>query len=384
MGQTGKPDMKILYWTPLFWPEIGGIEVASAGLLQGLSENNCEFMVFTSHGKKKLEDQSNYKGIPVYRFPIMTALLNKDLTQIHQIINKAVDIKDRFNPDLVHVNFGGPAPVSYLHMKTHGNGQTPSILSLHNSVRGMDSGRNTILGEMFRTCSWITACSEAMIQDARQLMPDISDKSSAVYYGLEMPKVNPVPLSFKKPHILCIGRLVDEKGFDLALEAFSLIQHSYPKMRMIIAGSGPTLEPLKEQAFRLGIKSRVEFTGSIPPHSVPSLINKASVVVVPSRWREAFGLVALEAGQMGRPVIAASVGGLKEVVVDKETGLLVEKENPEALANALIDLLDTPEKAEQMGSMARKRAQNVFSLNRYVKSILEIYKKVISKDERTE
>ena len=376
--------MKILYWTPLFWPEIGGIETASEGLLHGLSKKNCEFMVFSSHGRKRLKDESNYKGIPIHRFPIASALLKRDLSQIKNIIQKATDIKDRFMPDLVHVNFGGPAPVSYLHIKTNSTAQTPYILSLHNSVKGMDCGRDTILGEMFRSCSWITACSEAMTKDARQIMPDISDKSSTVYYGLEMPKINPAPLSLAKPRILCIGRLVEEKGFDLALKAFSWIRDRCPETRMTIAGDGPSLPSLKEQASRLGISSRIEFTGSIPRRSVPHFIKQADIVAVPSRWREAFGLVALEAAQMGRPVIAARVGGLKEVVAHKETGLLVEKESPKALANAMMYLLENPKEARQMGLAARRKAQNFFSLSRYVRSFIEIYEKIITENKRTE
>jgi len=376
--------MKILYWTPLFWPEIGGIEIASAGLLQALSEKKHRFVVLTSHGRMKLKDESSYKGIPVYRFPITSALNKKDLSQIKQIINKAGEIKDRFKPDLIHVNFGGPAPVSYLHMKTNQNSEMPFILSLHNSVRGMDCGRNTIMGEMFRKSSWITTCSEAMTEDVRQIMPSVSNKTSTVYYGLEMPKINRTSLSFNRPHILCIGRVVEEKGFDLALEAFSLIKHSYPELKMTVAGAGSFLSFLKKQSLKLGIDNKVDFTGEIPPSSVPEMINKASLVVVPSRWREAFGLVALEAAQMGRPVIAADVGGLKEVVVDKETGLLVEKENPKALADALNYLLKNPVKAEQMGLAARRRAQTFFGLSRYSEFFLEIYKKVIYETKRTE
>jgi len=341
-------------------------------------------MILTSHGRKKLKDESNYKGIPVHRFPIASALLKRDLSQIKHIIHKAIDIKDRFMPDLVHVNFGGPAPVSYMHMKTNSTAQTPYILSLHNSVKGMDCGRDTILGEMFRSCSWITACSEAMTQDARQIMPDISDRSSTVYYGLEMPEINPAPLSFTKPRILCIGRLVEEKGFDLALKAFSLIKDRRPEIRMTIAGDGPSLPSLKKQASRLGISSRIEFTGSIPRRSVPHLINQATIVSVPSRWREAFGLVALEAAQMGRPVIAAGVGGLKEVVINEETGLLVEKENPKALAEAIMYLLENPEEARQMGLASRRKAQNFFSPNRYVQSFLEIYEKIITKNKKAQ
>lgn len=370
--------MKILYWTPLFWPEIGGIEIASAGLIRGLSDKKCEFVVLTSHGRLKLKDKEDYEGTPVYRFPLVSAFQNKDLRLIKHIINQVNGIKRSFQPDLTHINFGGPAPVSYLHLKTRKSSSIPALLTLHNSVRGMDCSPDTLMGEMFRTSDWVTACSEAMIQDARSLSPQISGRSSAVYYGLEMPELKPDPLPFTNPRILCIGRLVSEKGFDLALEALNTIKDRFPGLQMTVAGEGPSLPDLKKKADALGVSKRIEFTGGVERESVPELINRATLVFVPSRWREAFGLVALEAAQMGRPVVAARVGGLREVVEHKKTGILVEKENPAALVEAATYLLQHPDEAKRFGEAARRKARSLFSLEQYANSYQKIYKRLLS------
>lgn len=370
--------MKILYWTPLFWPEIGGIEIASAGLIRGLSDKKCEFVVLTSHGRLKLKDKEDYEGIPVYRFPLVSAFQNKDLRLIKHISNQVNGIKRSFQPDLTHINFGGPAPVSYLHLKTRKSSSIPALLTLHNSVRGMDCSPDTLMGEMFRTSDWVTACSEAMIQDARSLSPQISGRSSAVYYGLEMPELKPDPLPFTNPRILCIGRLVSEKGFDLALEALNTIKDRFPGLQMTVAGEGPSLPDLKKKADALGVSKRIEFTGGVERESVPELINRATLVFVPSRWREAFGLVALEAAQMGRPVVAARVGGLREVVEHKKTGILVEKENPAALVEAATYLLQHPDEAKRFGEAARRKARSLFSLEQYANSYQKIYKRLLS------
>jgi glycogen(starch) synthase len=106
-------------------------------------------------------------------------------------------------------------------------------------------------------------------------------------------------------------------------------------------------------------------------------MKSATIVVMPSRWEEAFGLVALEAALMGRPVVATRVGGLPEVVVDRETGLIVQKDDSEALADAIASLLDQPQQAMAMGNAGRLRAQQIFSLQRYVDAYDALYRTLI-------
>ena len=102
-------------------------------------------------------------------------------------------------------------------------------------------------------------------------------------------------------------------------------------------------------------------------------MNEATFVVMPSRWEEAFGLVALEAALMERPVIATRVGGLPEIVVDGVTGILVEKENSEELASAISRLLKNPEEAIKMGRAARVRAEAMFTLEHHIDAYESLY-----------
>jgi glycogen(starch) synthase len=124
------------------------------------------------------------------------------------------------------------------------------------------------------------------------------------------------------------------------------------------------------------LKGYVEFTGWVSPDKVPELINTSTIVVMPSRWKEPFGLVALQAAQMARPIVATRIGGLPEVVLHQETGLLVDKENSRQLAEAITFLLEHPEVAEQMGRAARMRAKSVFDLERCVDAYDTLYKKL--------
>ena len=114
-----------------------------------------------------------------------------------------------------------------------------------------------------------------------------------------------------------------------------------------------------------GLVDRIDLTGWVDPGRVQDSINQATAVLVPSR-REAFGLVALEAAQLGRPVIAARVGGLVEVVADGATGMLVPAESPKAWAAAMDALLSSREDTEAMGRAALERAGRVFGWEQYV------------------
>lgn len=369
--------MKVLYLTPVFWPDTGGIEVISARHVLAFQERGYDFIVLTSHCKLDLPDETEYHGIPVHRLPMITALANRNLRQMLAVQQQVANIKRTYKPDLIHVNFGGPAPICYYHLRTADVRPAPALVTMHDSARGLNGSPDTILGQLLRAGDWVTAGSATMLNDARQVVPKISDRSSVVHWGLPTPAVEPAPLPTEEPRVLCLGRLVDDKGFDLAITAFASLIDRYPQARLIIAGDGPARSALMQQAFDLGLAQAVKFTGKVPVKDMPELFNKATIVVMPSRWREGFGLVALEAAQMARPVVAARAGGLSEAVAHERTGLLVEEEDSAALAKAIAFLLDNPEKARQMGQAGRARALDLFDWDKYVDAYDKLYHKLV-------
>jgi len=190
------------------------------------------------------------------------------------------------------------------------------------------------------------------------------------------------PLSFKPPRLLCLGRLAPEKGFDLALEAFGMIVHLFPRARLLIAGDGAARDELEHRAAKQGISHAVEFIGWVAPKRVTALINDATIVVMPSR-EDSLPLVALEAARMARPVVGTRVGGLPEIVVHQETGLLVEKEDSKDLARAISFLLGHPEAAFSMGQAAQRRVERVFSWEKHVDAYDALYRRLIGENSPT-
>jgi glycogen(starch) synthase len=368
--------MRILYWTPFFLPDIGGIEVLAAKALPKLQQRNYDLVVVTSHGRYDLADETQYNGISIYRFHTRSALGKGNLIQLIGIRQQVAKLKQSFEPDLVHINFSDPSV--YFHLSTANAYPAPTLVTLHQNLAyfGLKGGLDTLLGQTLSMADWVTAVSGVTLSGIQAFMPKIRERSSVIYNGLDTPDLLPEPLPFETPQMLCVGRLLHQKGFDLAITAFAALLDRFPRARLTIVGDGPSRFDLEQQAAALGLGEAVEFKGRISPEHVPELMNKATIVVMPSR-SEGFPMVALEAAQMARPIVATPVGGLPESVVHQQTGLLVEPEDSLALAEAIAFLLSHPDIARQMGQAGRSRALDIFSMERFVDAYDALYRKLI-------
>jgi glycosyltransferase involved in cell wall biosynthesis len=173
-----------------------------------------------------------------------------------------------------------------------------------------------------------------------------------VHYGITS-NGEPEPYSGDVPRLLCVGRLIPIKGHIVLLRAFAAAKRELPGLELDIAGRGPLEPALRALARELGVADSVRFLGYVAP--IQGAIERAAIVVVPSMG-EGFGMVALEAMERARPVIAAEIGGLGELVRDGETGLLVEAGEAEPLRAAIVELAGNLERAAEMGRAGRKRA----------------------------
>jgi glycosyltransferase involved in cell wall biosynthesis len=177
-----------------------------------------------------------------------------------------------------------------------------------------------------------------------------------VHYGIE-PNGEPGPYPAGVPRLLCVGRLIPIKGHLVLLRAFAEAKKALPDLQLDLAGRGPLEPALKAFVRELGIADSVHFLGHLNP--IQKAIERSAVVVVPSMG-EGFGMVALEAMERARPVIAAEVGGLGELVRDGETGMLVAPGESEPLRDAILHLAGNLELAQRMGTAGRRRAMTGF------------------------
>ena len=153
-----------------------------------------------------------------------------------------------------------------------------------------------------------------------------------VHYGISA-RDGAAPRSAAGARLLCIGRLIPIKGHLVLLRALAQARARVPDVTLDLAGRGPLEPALKAYVRELGLEDAVRFLGFVSP--VQRAVEDAAIVVVPSLG-EGFGMVALEAMERARPVIASAVGGLPEIVVDGETGLVVPSGDAEALAEAIV------------------------------------------------
>ncbi len=159
------------------------------------------------------------------------------------------------------------------------------------------------------------------------------------------------------PVVCCVSRLVARKGQDMLIRALPRLARAVPGVRLLIVGSGPYDATLRALARATGVERVVTFTGAVPYAELPAYFRAGNVFAMPCRSRrmgldiEALGAVFLQGQAVGRPVIVGNSGGAPESVRDGETGLVVDPESPDAIADAIAGLLNDPTRAARMGAL---------------------------------
>ncbi|MDH4195566.1 MAG: glycosyltransferase family 4 protein [Nitrospirota bacterium] len=221
---------------------------------------------------------------------------------------------------------------------------------------------------------------------ARIIANSEATKAALVAEGIQPVQVilNGVPVQKSKaglagdPMVVYAGRLTREKGVDVLLRAFKSVRNKVPNAQLLIAGSGREEEALRTLVQGLGLGNAVSMSGHLTRNELETRAREAWVQVVPSRWAEPFGLVAVEAMMRGRAVVASATGGLQEIVEQGRTGFLVPPDNAEALAEKLLVLLLDRRLAETMGEAARGVAQVRWSLARQVEEFVAVYEQLVA------
>ena len=200
------------------------------------------------------------------------------------------------------------------------------------------------------------------------------ERVEVVHYGLdELPPAwgeNPVlELADGARVLLCVGRLVAQKGLDTAIRALPAIRAEHPDAVLIVLGEGPQRAELESLA-----GEGVYMPGRVG--DVAAWYRRAELLVHPVRW-EGFGLALLEAMLAARPVVASAVSSAPELVADGETGLLVPPDDPEALAAAVSSLLADSERADACGRAGLSRARQEFSVACMAERTAAVYERAL-------
>ncbi|MDY0392055.1 MAG: glycosyltransferase [Candidatus Bipolaricaulis sp.] len=175
---------------------------------------------------------------------------------------------------------------------------------------------------------------------------------------------------------LAVGRFDVPKDYANLLQAFAYVAQARPEAQLLIAGDGPLRPSMEQLANDLGITDRVKFLGI--RRDIPALMNAADAYVMSSAW-EGMPNVLLEAAASGLPIVATDVGGNSEVVIDGKTGFLVPPKDPEALAQAMVQLMGLPqEERRRVGEAARQYVEANYSLDRVVDQWEALYREFLA------
>ena len=183
-----------------------------------------------------------------------------------------------------------------------------------------------------------------------------------------------------------VGRISPWKGQDVFLRAAARVLQRYPHTRFQIIGAALFTEREYESTLQglcaeLGIEHAVEFTGFV--QNVPERIARLDILVHASTTGEPFGQVIVEGMAASKPVVATNGGGVPEIVQDGVTGILVPMKDPDAMAEAILTLLDAPEAAQRMGQLGRERVLERFTIQRTCHMLEDIYRQVLHRTSPT-
>lgn len=177
------------------------------------------------------------------------------------------------------------------------------------------------------------------------------------------------------PLIGAVGRLHPQKDFSTLLTSLARLRKDIPDIHLLLVGDGPLRDDLESQAQSLGLSTSVTLAGH--RNDIPDILGALDIFVIPSLW-EGLPNAILEAMGAGLPVVATRVGGVPEVVVDGETGLLVPPRDPDALAGAILRLLHHPNLRWRMGRVGRNRVMEHFSIEQMVRRTEALYERFLT------
>ena len=361
---------------------ISGAERHLLYLLDGLRKRDIDarliILVERDGPMDEMMDRAAERDIPITRLPIGR---DYDLPLLWRLRRALRKIK----PDIAHTHLIHADLFGCFAAKIAG---VPAIVSsrhLDDAFRYRARWRR-IHRRLWRMFDAGIAISGAMKKFALEIEGAPPEKISVVRYGMEYRWLRDEDINSARQRLraeLNLGsdtqllgmacRLVEQKGIPYALEALRRIRSDFPRVHLAIAGDGEKAEELRRLSSMLGIADRVHWLGWRA--DAADLMAAFDVFFLPS-LHEGFGLVLLEAMSRRVPIVASRVGAIPEVVVDGETGILVEPRNVDQLAAAMTRLLNDRALRKYMGLLGAARLEERFSIDGMVDGVIAVYERV--------
>lgn len=369
-----------------FHPTVGGIQTRTKNYVRNLSKMKNEVILVHLLNPRVLQTYfgslpqgvkvrgEKYLGATVYRYPSRV----KFLFQVFFNVTRTL----RNTPiDVIHVVSGGTTPIGLLFLFY---GKIKGIKT-GVSFYGKDilSSKHNLLDILIMRFSMFFADRIGVNSRAtsRLILKMFRNKVSILYPGVDVQALKPFEsqkrVDKKEKVILFVGRLVWRKSVHELLQAFKLVLREVPKAKLIIVGDGIQREALLKLTKKLGIQSKVEFTGFLVGEELWKKYHECDIFVMPSKETgmdtEGFGMVFLEAGLLKKPSIGTWCGGIPEAVIHEKTGILISQGDVRALKDAIQLLLTNENLAEKLGQNAYNRVVSEFTWEKATLRLLKMY-----------
>jgi glycosyltransferase involved in cell wall biosynthesis len=293
------------------------------------------------------------------------------------IIDDLVALIKREQIDLVHAHLYHANLYARFAAKCAG---VPSVITVHNTYAKRKWHRQLLNWHLARSTAKIIAVSEAARQDILQYDHVAPDKVVTILNGIELQRSQSaltqeqarekLGLAADRKVLVCVGRLVEQKGHTYLLQALAELKQRWPEIHLLVAGDGDWRQRLEAEAASLQLQPHVSFLGT--RSDIADILRAADIYVMPSLW-EGLALALLEGMAAGLPVLATSVGGAPDVLGDGAFGRLVAPGKADLLVQALDGLLSSPQLRQQLANAARQRAQD-YDAGKMVAAVSQIYR----------
>ena len=338
--------MRIVDVNPYFYPFFGGIEHRMHLIAKELVSRGHEVIIVTGQLPGTEADEIVEDGYRVVRLPSKyIRIYNPPYITSKGLLAKLNEI----DADIVNFNYRW-APSYTKDMRKYAGKKVFTYHNMWGEGIGIQHTMSEINDNMFRktlnTFDHIIAVSDYVRNDLIRRGISADDITTACPCLEKYPKLS----DEEGDYILSLGRLVRTKGLDYLIEAMQ-----YVDGKLIICGKGPDSKRLMKKIRRFNVSDKVEMKGWVSEEEKDSLMSQCKMFVMPSLY-ESYGLAALEIMSYGRPVVCTDVNGLPDTV--KDGGVYVKPKDAKGLADAVNSLLSDKEKRKELGTNARKVAEN--------------------------
>ena len=381
--------MHIAYFTNYYLPVINGVVRSVQTFREMLTQQGHNVFVF-AQSENDYEDEAPF----IFRYPSLSLPTQVDVPAVIPVSPFVDQLLPALKLDIIHAHH--PILLGQTAANKASELDLPLVFTFHTQYREythylplpqeaiqlfLKDAIESWLREFMGKCQHIVIPSKSM----KDILVDdygLVDRFTVIPTGLDLKPYHSADgntirtrMNWQKDKVLVsIGRLAMEKNWETLLRAAAIVYPDNPDLRIVLIGDGPDKDQLQELAIKLGIGDRVFFTGKVPFSEIPAYLKAANLFGFASTT-ETQGLVTMEAMAAGLPVVAVDASGTRDIVDHGEQGMLVEN-NSNALADAINQLLNSPEQMQRFRENALEKAKS-FAMENLAEKMIDVYRQAI-------